>query len=118
MSRPSATLRSEPGCCGAGSSTPATPCSPVRGIGEQRRQPCARVAFCRVKLGLNEEEGLGEVGTPDVGTSQVGADHVGHPQVGTSQVSADKVCPSEAGPAQVGAVQVGADEVGSPVVQL
>jgi hypothetical protein len=42
--------------------------SPVRWIGEHRRQPRACVAHCRLQLGLDQEEGPGQVSTPDVGT--------------------------------------------------
>src|SRR5450631_1281726 len=118
MSTRSATSPSEPPCCAAGSWTPATPCSPVRGTGEQRWEPRARIALGRIKLGLDQVEGLGEVGTPDVSDPEVGADRVGQPQVGTSQVSTDQVGTSQAGPAQVGALQVSADQVRPAVVQL
>jgi len=116
MLRRSETLRHVRNDCGSGSSTPATPCSPLPRTGEHRRKPGADVTLYDIELQLDEEDGIGEVGTSEVSTSEIGADHVGGPQVGTSHVRANEVCPPQAGPSQICVPEVGADEVSSPVV--
>jgi len=69
-------------------------------------------------LGLDEEQGVGEVGIAQVGIPEIRADDVGKPQVRAAKTSTDEKSPSQVRPAEIGAIQAGTDEVCSPAVQL
>jgi hypothetical protein len=85
----------------------------MRWAHERRWQLRIEITLCRVKLGLEEKDAAGEIGTAEVSASEVSPEEVGHSHVSTSQVSSDQVRASQVGGSEVRAAKVLAGEVGS-----
>jgi len=90
----------------------------MRWTSERRWQLRSGIAFCRIQLGLDEKDTLGEVGPSEIGSSEVSTSKISHPQIGVSEVSFNQACASQVGSDEVSPFESSSDEVGPSVVLL